>query len=201
MFLKDHGLFEPTNSTCNSYSFPVKIDLERKDEYIFLGKIMAKALFENIPINCQLSRVIYKNIVDEDITFEDLNFIDEDLYISMVFIRDNPIEGVFFETFEVEKNKIKFELKDNGKEIKVTDENKSEYIDLRLKFETFELIKEGLDLLTQGFYSVIPKPLIAFFLAEELELALCGLPYIDIQDWKDFTEYRGEYSMNFHVIE
>ncbi|CAG9330909.1 unnamed protein product [Blepharisma stoltei] len=200
LFSTDHGLFQFTNSKCLSYTFPDVIDKARSDEYVFMGKLMGKALFENIPINCQLSRIIFKHIVEEEIVLGDLTFVDEDLYRSLIFIRENPIEDVFFETFQVQKPKDKFILKEGGENEKVTEESKQEYIDLRFRFETQDLIKQGLELIMQGFYSVIPKPLIIFFTAEELELALCGLPYIDIQDWQEFTEYRDEFSVNHQDV-
>ena len=47
---------------------------------------------------------------------------------------------------------------------------------------------------------MIPKEIISILSADELELMVCGIPYIDIQEWQDFTEYRGEFSKNHQVI-
>ena len=61
-------------------------------------------------------------------------------------------------------------------------------------------IKEPLREFLNGFYYVIPKDVISVLNADELELLVCGIPFIDVQEWQDFTEYRGEYSKNHEVI-
>ncbi len=42
----------------------------------FLGKIIAKALLDNITLNLCLNKIIYKMILNEKIEFKDLVFID-----------------------------------------------------------------------------------------------------------------------------
>ncbi|KAL7430386.1 hypothetical protein ACHAXM_002168, partial [Skeletonema potamos] len=44
-----------------------------------------------------------------------------------------------------------------------------------------------------GFFDVIPEPLLTIFDFQELELLMCGLPEIEMEDWKSHTEYSGEY--------
>ena len=55
----------------------------------------------------------------------------------LCFFRDNPIEGVLDLTFTVEEDKfgelVEIELKENGKNIPVTDDNKKEYIEYQKK--------------------------------------------------------------------
>lgn len=43
----------------------------------FLGKIMAKALLDNLTVNACFNKIIYKMILLEKITLEDLVFIDK----------------------------------------------------------------------------------------------------------------------------
>lgn len=43
------------------------------------------------------------------------------------------------------------------------------------------------------FFDVIPEPLLTIFDFQELELLMCGLPNIEVEDWKKHTEYSGEY--------
>ncbi|CAG9322346.1 AREL1_3 [Blepharisma stoltei] len=204
LFSKEKELFVLSNAKIVNYTFPLGIDGSKENEYVFMGRVMGKALFEQVSITCPLSGVIFKHITGDEINLEDLNFLDNDLYSALKFMKENPIETVFFETFQVEKHQngqvYKYLLKENGDQIKVTDENKEEYIELRAKFETTEIMKPGIDFLLQGFYAVIPQPLVSFFTSQELELALCGLPVIDIQDWKDHTDYRGEFSRSHKVV-
>ena len=46
----------------------------------------------------------------------------------------------------------------------------------------------------QGFYDVVPEPLLAVFDFQEVELLFHGLPNIDMDDWMRNTEYTGEFS-------
>ena len=43
--------------------------------------------------------------------------------------------------------------------------------------------------LCRAFYEVVPLQAIAAFDYNELELLMCGLPEIDVDDWEKHTEY------------
>ena len=43
-------------------------------------------------------------------------------------------------------------------------------------------------------FDVIPEPLLTVFDYQELELLMCGMPQIDMEDWKENTMYSGEFS-------
>jgi HECT-domain (ubiquitin-transferase) len=58
-----------------------------------------------------------------------------------------------------------------------------------------ERVKPQLNELLLGFYDVIPEPLLTVFDFQELELLMCGLPVIDMKDWKSHTEYSGDYEL------
>lgn len=54
-----------------------------------------------------------------------------------------------------------------------------------------------------GFVEVVPEPLLTIFDANELELILCGMPHINLDDWQENTVYAGlflEKGMTHHVI-
>jgi len=65
-----------------------------------------------------------------------------------------------------------------------------------------ERVNEQVKKLMLGFYEVIPEALLSVFDFQELELLLCGLPEIDLDDWKSNTEYTGEYERkgNSHKV-
>ena len=54
-------------------------------------------------------------------------------------------------------------------------------------------IDKQLSAMLKGFYEVIPSVLLSVFDFQELELVLCGLPNIDLDDWEQNTEYSGDY--------
>jgi hypothetical protein len=68
-----------------------------------------------------------------------------------------------------------------------------------IKHTMFESVRLQLQALLRGFYEVVPAYLVSVFDFQELELLLCGLPQIDIEDWKKHMRYRGEYNANHRV--
>lgn len=90
-----------------------------------------------------------------------------------------------------DKSKV-VELIPNGADIPVTDENKAQYIDLRFKWIVATSISPQLASLVQGLFAIVPRELLTVFDHQELELLICGIPEIDLQDWKSNTIYVGE---------
>ena len=93
-----------------------------------------------------------------------------------------------------DNDNITLELVPGGSDVTVNDENKEEYLTLRLKNRMLDSIKQQLEQLLLGIYEIIPPDLLAVFDYQELELLMCGVPDIDITDWVRHTEYLGEYS-------
>lgn len=80
------GLFERSDTDEISYIIKrnIRNDKETLDKYYFIGKVLAKALLENLTVNCCLNKAIYQLILKENIKFEDLIFIDKPLYNSLI---------------------------------------------------------------------------------------------------------------------
>jgi E3 ubiquitin-protein ligase NEDD4 len=53
----------------------------------------------------------------------------------------------------------------------------------------------------KGFYKVVPQNLISVFEPFEMEMLLYGVPYIDVKDWRQNTEYKGQYYPTHKVVE
>ena len=52
-------------------------------------------------------------------------------------------------------------------------------------------IKEQIEAFKDGFHQFMPPELISIFTCKELELLMCGLPSIDVEDLRANTEYNG----------
>lgn len=85
------------------------------------------------------------------------------------------------------------DLKENGAELDVTNENIGEYVELVLKHRLLVRMRDQLTAFLVGFYDVIPEALLSVFDFQELELLMCGLPHIDLPDWQRHTDYTGEF--------
>lgn len=89
---------------------------------------------------------------------------------------------------------VTFELKPDGGDVLVNDQNKEEYLQLRLRHRMLDSVKPQLEMFLTGFYEVLPPELLCVFDYQELELLMCGIPDLDVADWKKNTEYLGVYN-------
>lgn len=168
--------------------------------YYFTGRILGKAIFENIPINCPLCKTLYKHLLDREVGFEDIKYQDIELYNSLQSLANNTIEDVFVGYFALEKGSDLYELKKNGSEISINEENKRQYLDLRSEFETIACMMPSLAHFKNGFFSVVPQSMILELSPEELEVLLCGKATLDLIEWRENTEYKGDFSNHHKVV-
>ncbi len=91
------------------------------------------------------------------------------------------------------------DLKPNGRNIPVTDQNKDEYIRLICYAKMADEIKNQIESFLDGINTVIPLEHLKIFTAEELELLISGMPDIDIEDLEHNTEYVN-YSKDSQII-
>jgi hypothetical protein len=62
-------------------------NLRNLEYFSFIGKLIAKALIDNITINLCLNKIFYKLILSEDITYNDLIFIDKTVTFTNIVIQ------------------------------------------------------------------------------------------------------------------
>ena len=55
-------------------------------------------------------------------------------------------------------------------------------------------------MLLTGLYEVVPQHLLFMFDHQELELLLCGVPVIDVDEWERHTVYKGRYNNQHQVV-
>ena len=84
------------------------------------------------------------------------------------------------------------ELKPNGRNIAVTDENRIEYIHLVANYKLNRQINRQVLELRAGLISVIDLEWLRMFDANELRILISGSPgEIDVADWRSHCQYRG----------
>lgn len=75
-----------------------------------------------------------------------------------------------------------YELKPGGRNIRVTEETKQEYVDLVAEHILTTAIRPQINGFLEGFTELVPRDLISLFNDKELELLISGLPEID-REW------------------
>jgi E3 ubiquitin-protein ligase HUWE1 len=87
----------------------------------------------------------------------------------------------------------------NGRNLAVTDENKFDYVRLVAHHRMTSGIRAQIDSFLQGFYDLVPAELISIFSPTELELLVCGLPDVNIDELQQHTDYH-QYKPTDEVI-
>ena len=162
---------------------------------------MGKAMFDGQLVKGHMVKHLYKHILGWPIYFKDLESIDEEYYNNLKELRNMHERGDdltvlcldFTMTTEMMGVRNEVELVENGANIEVNNDNFPEYVEACLKYKLMGSVKPQLNELLLGFFDVIPEPLLTIFDYQELELIMCGLPHIDLEDWKAHTEYTGSF--------
>ncbi|KAK2707710.1 E3 ubiquitin-protein ligase HUWE1-like [Artemia franciscana] len=166
----------------------------------FVGRVIAKAIYDNKLLECYFTRSFYKHILGKHVKYTDMETEDYSFYQGLVFLMEHDIAELGYElTFSTEVQEFGVteirDLKPNGRNITVTEENKMEYVRLVCQMKMTGAIRKQLDAFLEGFYDIIPKRLISIFNEQELELLISGLPNVDVEDLRANTEYH-KYQVN-----
>jgi hypothetical protein len=166
----------------------------------FLGRVMGKAMFDGQLVVGHMIPTLYKVFLMFPLLFPDLKDADEALFNNLGKLEDMPedqIEYLCLDFTVVEEAMGATETVDlipNGADTDVEADNLPEYLEANFKYRMLDRVKSQITELLLGFLDVIPECLLVPFDYQELELILCGLPHIDMEDWVANTEYTGALS-------
>lgn len=156
----------------------------------FFGRFIAMALYHGKLIDTGFSLPFYKKMLRRNLCLRDIKLVDEEWAQTMTWVRDNKLEEypdleMWFSTDQEILGEIEsVDLKEGGSEIRVVESNKLEYIQLMIDWRFTRGVKEQSDRFLEGFSEVIPIEWLQYFDERELEMMLCGIHKIDIDDWK-----------------
>ncbi|CAM6105472.1 unnamed protein product [Calypogeia fissa] len=175
---------------------------EHLSYFKFVGRVVGKALFDGQLLDVYFTRSFYKHILGVKVTYHDIEAIDPDYYKNLKWMLEHDISDILGLTFSMDADEEKhilyektevtdYELITGGRNIRVTDENKHEYVDLVAEHRLTTAIRPQITSFLDGFNELISRELISIFNDKELELLISGLPEIDVEDLKANTEYTG----------
>ncbi|KAF9340535.1 hypothetical protein BGZ91_001493 [Linnemannia elongata] len=196
MFNPDYAMFKTSAADKLTYQ-PNRASWVNPDHLLFfrfVGRVIGKAIYDGRLLDAYFTRSFYKHILGRPVDYRDVEAIDPEYYKSLVWMLENDITDIVDETFSVETddfgNKKTVDLKPNGRNIPVTEENKHEYVKYITEQKLTLAIKDQIHSFLSGFHDIIPAHLISIFNEQELELLISGLPDIDIDEWKNNAEYQ-----------
>lgn len=192
----NYCLFQYTSNMCLQINQGSFINPDHIDYFRFIGRFVAMALYHGKFIDSGFSLPFYKQMLNKKLTLQDLESIDPTMYNSLIWIQDNVIAeddelGLYFcHNFELLGKMQECELKEDGANIKVTEENKAEYLNLLLNWKFKVGVEEQTKAFLEGFNQVVPLEWLKYFDERELELMLCGIQEYNIKEWEENTIYR-----------
>ena len=205
-------LFIPNNRRSlepNSLLFYPKYPGMNFNYYLFIGKLLIKSIVDFMVIKSGIfNRILFKSISKRPLTLEDIKYYDLDLYQQLKIINDYPIKGNYqleqtrFTYSEKDSNNFirEYELVPGGRNIFLNDNNKFAFIDKFIYAKVIKPYEEHIKYCQLGLKSIFKTNIEGIFDVEELKFLLSGLDYIDLNDWKENTIYKGCYNPNHPVI-
>ncbi|XP_072310894.1 E3 ubiquitin-protein ligase NEDD4-like isoform X7 [Eucyclogobius newberryi] len=207
MFNPYYGLFE--YSATDNYTLQINPNSGLCNEdhlsyFKFIGRVAGMAVFHGKLLDGFFIRPFYKMMLGKQISLKDMESVDSEYYNSLKWILENDPteldlrfcidEDNFGQTYQVD-------LKPNGSDMVVTNENKKEYIDLVIQWRFVNRVQKQMNAFLEGFTELILIDLIKIFDENELELLMCGLGDVDVNDWRQHTVYKNGYCPNHPVIQ
>ncbi|KAL4623565.1 NEDD4-like E3 ubiquitin-protein ligase WWP2 isoform X1 [Arapaima gigas] len=212
-FLLSHEVLNPMyclfeyagkNNYCLQINPASSINPDHLTYFRFIGRFIAMALYHGKFIDTGFTLPFYKRMLNKKPTLKDLESIDPEFYNSITWVKENNLEecGVelyFAQDMEILGKVSTHQLKDNGENELVTEDNKEEYISLLTDWRFTRGVEEQTKAFLDGFNEVVPLEWLRYFDEKELELMLCGMQEVDLSDWQKNTIYR-HYTKNSKQI-
>uniref|UniRef100_A0A8C1Z8U6 E3 ubiquitin-protein ligase n=1 Tax=Cyprinus carpio TaxID=7962 RepID=A0A8C1Z8U6_CYPCA len=206
MFNPYYGLFE--YSATDNYTLQINPNSGLCNEdhlsyFKFIGRVAGMAVYHGKLLDAFFIRPFYKMMLQKPITLQDMESVDSEYFNSLRWILENDptdLDLRFTVDEELFGQMHQRELKPGGADIVINDANKKEYIHLVMQWRFVDRIQRQMTAFREGFYELIPQDLIKIFDENELELLMCGLGDVDVNDWRENTKYKNSYSPNHPAI-
>jgi E3 ubiquitin-protein ligase HUWE1 len=195
IFKEEYGLFAPAGDGVTYMPSPdSRVNENHLQYFVLIGMLLGKALFDQQPLDVHFTQSFYKHILGQSVVFADLAVVDPAFYKNLNLILETPLEELGLElAFTADSSSfgqnVTKELLPNGKDIVVTDSNKTEYVRLLAHHHMTASVQSQLEAFLEGFYSLIPPELVSIFTPQELEMLTCGMPEIDVDDMQMHCTY------------
>lgn len=177
--------------------------------YFFLGRILGKALFENMLIELPFASFFLSKILSRhrgDVDIHHLESLDPQMYKNLLFLKsyDGNMSdlGLDFTVVNNELGEAQVEeLKPGGRDIAVTNNNVIEYIHLMADYRLNKQMRAHCTAFRQGLADVLNIEWLRMFDHNEVQVLISGaVAPIDIEDLQRHTNYSGAYNVDHPVI-
>jgi len=175
--------------------------------FAFMGKLMGISMRTKEYLALSMPSLIWKLLVGDHPSREDLESIDLFCMQSLDSIRHIDLQGIdsesfrtsFFETFTtMSTDDREVELRSGGADIDVTFETRAEFCDLVENYRLHEFDAQA-QAVRRGLATMVPIKLLSLFTWDQLEMMVCGVAEIDVKLLQKVTEYSSCSATDEHV--
>ncbi|XP_058458874.1 ubiquitin-protein ligase E3C [Malaya genurostris] len=186
-----------------------KIVEDYQRHYYFIGRILGKALYENLLVELPLAEFFLSKLAGKhsDVDIHQLASLDPVLHRNLMSLKayegDVSDLGLDFTIVcdELGETRIE-ELKPNGSNIMVTTSNRLEYIQLMADFKLNRQIRSQCLAFRQGLANVLPIEWLYMFSNKELQVLISGAEIpVDVHDLRQNTRYGGDFTIEHNTIQ
>lgn len=174
--------------------------LERNDElYYMVGAVLGLAIYNSTILDLRFPLALYKKLLNREVGIED--YMELFPQTAQGLIRLLEYDGdvskmeIYFETTykDLLGGTVTQDLKRNGSKIKVTNENRYDYVTRWIDFYLNKSIKKQFASFYRGFHNVIGGNALSLFQPKEIEMIICGdnETKIDTESFRSITKYNG----------
>lgn len=176
----------------------------------FIGCMLGKAIYNGLIMELNFAPFFLRYLLQQTSImyslFDDLPSFNQELSNSLSYIKhyDGDIEDLEL-YFCIQEDRmgqvVSYDLKQDGSQIQVNNDNKISYVHLAATFYMHTQIKKQISAFCRGFHSIIDPAWLSCFSVPELQKLIAGdSQSFDISDLKHHTEYHGGYHSGHKVI-
>ena len=141
-FLLSHEMFNPfyclfEYSAHDNYTLQINpnsgVNPEHLNYFKFIGRVVGLGIFHRRFLDAYFIVSFYKMILHKKIIIQDLESVDAGLHRGLTWMLENDITDVIEDTFSITEEHfgeiVTVDLKEGGRDIEVTEDNKKDYVE------------------------------------------------------------------------
>ncbi|XP_001160851.3 probable E3 ubiquitin-protein ligase HERC6 isoform X1 [Pan troglodytes] len=198
----EYGMFMyPEMGSC--MWFPAKPKPEKKRYFLF-GILCGLSLFNLNVANLPFPLALYKKLLDQKPSLEDLKELSPRLGKSLQEVLDDDADDIgdaLCIRFSIHWDQNDVDLIPNGISIPVDQTNKRDYVSKYIDYIFNVSVKAVYEEFQRGFYTVCEKEILRHFYPEELMTAIIGNTDYDWKQFEQNSKYEQGYQKSHPTIQ
>ncbi|KAL1509492.1 hypothetical protein ABEB36_004214 [Hypothenemus hampei] len=180
---------------------------EENNVYFLIGMICGLAIYNFTIIDIPFPLALYKKLLNETVGLNDLKELSPSMMNSLKTLLEydgDDIQDVFCLSFNINRDVwgeiVTVDLKPNGSNIPVTQDNKQEYVSLYVDYIFRKSVENQYNAFHEGFMKVCGGRVLQLFHSHELKAIVVGNENYDWHALEEAAEYKNGYKSSDPTI-